>query len=91
MTEPPTEPRRCLYVDETMLTEHGYIPSMITEGVAGHSPMIGNGAFAEPWYWGHDLAAAQKIAADSNARMGLSEEDVREIRRTSMAAQGWPA
>jgi hypothetical protein len=43
-------PRRCLYVFETSLTEHGYIPSMITEGEPGHSPMKGNGEHSQPWY-----------------------------------------
>ncbi len=81
-----TQPRRCYLVDETMLTEHGYVPSAVTEGEAGHTPMTGNGEHASPWYWGHDLAKAKAIAAQANAELGLSERDVLDIIVSSMNA-----
>jgi hypothetical protein len=79
-------PRRCIYVFETSLTEHGYVPSMITEGQAGHSPMTGNGEHSQPWYWGHDLATARRLAAEQNTKMGLSPSDVNEIVASSFRA-----
>ncbi|MET0711060.1 MAG: hypothetical protein ABWZ30_00950 [Jiangellaceae bacterium] len=78
--------RQCFYVNETMRTEHGYIPSMVTEGEAGFAPLSGNGDQAQPWYWGHDLARAKQIAAESNAELGLTEDDVRAIVLSSLAA-----
>lgn len=79
--------RFCLYVDETMHTPNGYVPVAVTEGEAGFSPMTGNGAFAQPWYWGHDIEKAKAIAADSNAKMGLSEKDVSDILASSIGTQ----
>lgn len=79
----PPQPRRCLYVFETSLTEHGYIPSMVTEGEPGHALMSGNGEHAAPWYWGHDLSNARAIAEKSNKEMGLSPIDVIDILASS--------
>jgi hypothetical protein len=76
--------RKCFYVNELMLTEHGYIPSMVTEGEPGHSPMKGNGPFAQPWYWGHDLDKAKEIAKKANEELGLTEDDVTTILLSSM-------
>lgn len=86
---PPTGKRQCFYIDETMLTEHGYVPSMITENEPGHAPMTG-GPGGTPWYWGHDLAAAKKIAAESNARLGISAADALAIVLSSMTADRQP-
>lgn len=76
------EGRFIFYVDETMHTEHGYRPSVLVEGVAGHFP--NGGGDVEPWYWGHDLAGAQKIAHDRNAAMGLTPSDESRILMSSM-------
>lgn len=75
------------FVGDSMLTEHGYRPSIVVEGVRGHFP--NGGGDTEPWYWGHDLAGAKKIARDRNARMGLSPEDEARILLSSM--RGAPA
>ncbi|GLZ00790.1 hypothetical protein [Actinoplanes sp. NBRC 103695] len=83
---PPTGKRQAFYVDATLQTEHGFIPSVVTEGEPGHTPMLGNGALASPWYWGNDLATARRIAARSNAALGLTESDVRDVVASSFRA-----
>lgn len=82
----PQRKRTAFYVDETMKTDQGYIPSVVTEGEPGHAPLTGNGNCASPWYWGHDIETAKKIAAQANAELGLTEADVSEIVLSSMAA-----
>lgn len=85
MTE-NTAPRWCFYVDETMVTPDGVIPSVVTEGEPGHAPMMGQGEHSSPWYWG-DLETAKQIAADENAKRGLTPEDCNEILASSIGAQ----
>jgi hypothetical protein len=79
--------RICVYVAPDMHAEQGYVPAIVTEGEPGYTPLTGNGPFAQPWYWGHDLTQAQQLAAQANARLGLSPEQVRSIIASSMAAQ----
>ena len=62
------------------------IPSLVTEGEPGHSPLTGNGGCAQPWKWGTDYNRAEQIAAEANADKGLTTEDVIEIRLSSLAA-----
>ncbi|GAA2471161.1 hypothetical protein [Winogradskya humida] len=85
-TTPPTDKRYAFYVDETMRTEYGYVPSIITEDEPDHTPMRGNGTHATPWYWGHDLMAARTIAAQANAALGLTDSDVRAVIMSSFRA-----
>lgn len=86
-----TKPKRtCFYIPVGQFDEKGYIPSVVTEGEAGHSPLMGNGPFAEPWYWGKTYQEALSIAARANADKGLTEADVAEIMSSSMAATGEP-
>lgn len=95
MNNTATDPRQVVWVFETSLTEHGYIPSIVTENQPGHSPLSGNGEAAQPWYWGHDLGKAREIAAEYNARMGYDPDAVREVLTSSFAAhhdaEGHPA
>lgn len=85
-------PRRCLWILETEYDrDGGYVPVMITEGEPGYSPMRGIGPLAAPWYWGHDLAVAKRIADEANAELGLSHEQALKIVLSSMAAQTPPA
>lgn len=79
-------PRVCLYVDATMETAHGFVPSLVTEGEPGHAPMTGNGSHAAPWYFGTTLADAERNVAAANANLGISEVDALEIVMSSMAA-----
>jgi hypothetical protein len=79
--------RMAIFVDETMYEPgKGYVPSAVFENEWGYYPLKGSGSFSQPWYWGHDLAAAKQIAGQANAEMGLSEDDVRDIRISSWAA-----
>ena len=81
-----TTRRTCIFVSETMLTKDGYIPSVVTEDEPGHAPLTGNGDFARPWYWGHDIVEARRLAREYNEQLGLSEDDVQAIILSSMRA-----
>lgn len=77
--------RRCLYIPVGQFhPERGYIPSLVTEGEPGHAPMLGQGEFSQPWYWGTDYDKAVEMAKGANERLGLSAEDVSEIIASSI-------
>ncbi|GAA0547178.1 hypothetical protein GCM10010172_31190 [Paractinoplanes ferrugineus] len=83
---PPTGKRRAFYVDATMQTENGFIPSVVTEDEPGHTPMRGSGPLASPLFWGDDLATARQIAEQANTDLGLTDSDVRDIVTSSFRA-----
>lgn len=81
--------RTCIYVMESQYVEgegRGYVPSVVTEGEAGHSPLTGQGELSEPWYWGHNFVKAKEMAAEMNAKLGLTPEDVHAIFESSITA-----
>lgn len=81
------QPRKCFYIPTDAFVEgKGFVPSLVTEGEPGHSPLVGNGDFAEPWYWGDTYEKAQAIAAAENAKLGLTPDDVLTIILGSMGA-----
>jgi hypothetical protein len=78
-------PRKCFYIPaDAHVDGKGFVPSMVTENEPGHAPLVGNGEFAEPWYWGLTLDKANAIAARENERLGLTADDVTEIIVSSM-------
>ena len=84
-TSEPAKKRQCFTIFETQRDEHGFIPSLVTEGEPGHSPLMGHGEGATPWYWGDTIEAAQKTCASVNLeRYGLSEKDAAAIVLSSM-------
>lgn len=65
----------------------GYIPSVVTEGEAGHSPLIGRGELSSPWYWSRTLEDAQRICDYHNAKdFHLTTEEAKEIIASSITA-----
>ncbi len=87
MTGPAaTAQRHCFWIDETQDPDvhGGYVPSVVTEGEAGHSPLLGKGTAAAPWIWGATLVAAQAVCEAENTRLGLTPKDVLAIRMSSM-------
>jgi hypothetical protein len=78
--------RFCYLVDTSSVFHEGkgWVPSLVTEDTEGHSPMLGNGPFATPWYWGLTLESAQAVCEDQNRKLGLSKMDVMEIIGSSM-------
>ena len=78
--------RQCLYVDETMQHEGGYVPSMVTEGEPGHAPLEGNHPLASPWFFGQDIETAKRLVEETNAKLGITPDQAREIVLSSMAA-----
>lgn len=90
MSESKSEGKRIVvFVNEQCLEEEGYRPRMVVEGESGYR-MQGdddwktNPMSRKPWFWGHDLALAQKVADDQNARMGLTPEEAARIITASM-------
>ncbi len=83
-----TEGRWCYYV---LLAQDpskygGYVPSLVREGIAGHSMLAGPNR--EPWVWGATLEEAQaRCTAFNSDVLGLSEDDSSDIILSSMAAQ----
>jgi hypothetical protein len=78
--------RQAFYIDASSATEGGFIPSLVTENEAGHTPLSGNGPFATPWVWGPSFEQAQEQAREANEKRGLSEDDVLDIVTSSMFA-----
>ena len=76
----------CLHETDTL--EDGqvkYIPCMVKEGEGGYFPMRGNPAeHQSPWYFGNSHETCSRLCDEYNKRLGLSEEDVREIVLSSM-------
>ena len=82
------EPRKCYWIDPVQDPgEYGYIPSIVTEGESGHSPLTGNGACASPWYWGKTYKKARAFCDQMNANdFGLTPGEAAKIVASSMAA-----
>lgn len=76
--------RTCFYIPVDQYDEQGYIPSVVTEGEAGHAPLRGRGEGSSPWYWGKTYEEATKRAAEENETMGVSYADALGIVLSSM-------
>jgi hypothetical protein len=85
MTQPAA--RQCFYIPAEQFDENGYIPSLVTEGQAGHAPLTGNGPHASPWYWGKTYEEARAVCAAENAKLGISPEDAARIVLSSVTAK----
>lgn len=75
--------RTAFYIPVEQFDENGFIPSLVTEGERGHTPLTG-GPGGTPWYWGGTYEEARTVCAKANADKGLSETDVVEIVSSSM-------
>jgi hypothetical protein len=80
------ERRQCYYIPVDQFDSEGYIPSMVTEGIPGHTPMAGNGPFAQPWHWGTSYKEARAICDGENLKIGITAEAANEIVLSSMFA-----
>lgn len=78
--------RICFYIIEGQMDDGQYVPSVVTENEAGHTPMMGRDEFASPWHWGATREEADDACGKANAEMGLTSEDVTHIVASSMAA-----
>lgn len=78
----------CFYIDGGQVPDpdHGYVPSMVKRNEAGHSPLTGKGAWAQPWYWGRTYAEAQATCAEQNEKIGVSPAEAAMIVLSSIAA-----
>jgi hypothetical protein len=84
------EKRMCYIVQIGQCDENGYIPSVVVEGEAGHSPLTGRSEFSRPWYWGKTYEEAEATCKNMNTEMGLTDHDVTTIVWSSMR-MGKPA
>ena len=76
--------RICYYIMEDQRTDDGhYIPSLVQENSAGHSPVTG-GIGGVPYRWGTTYEGAQRVCDSVNEGMGLSRDDVMEIVASSL-------
>jgi hypothetical protein len=72
----------------------GFVPSLVIENEAGHSPMRGRTDDQEPWYWGKTLDNARQTCDRVNLqRYGISRKTQLRIVASSMRASnaGAPA
>ncbi len=78
--------RQCFVILYTQCDpKYGYIPSLVTENEAGHSPMTGRGEGATPWYWGKTYDRAWEVADRINKdRYGLTHKAAQVIMASSM-------
>jgi hypothetical protein len=76
----------CYVIIETSKDENGYIPCIAIEDDESLYPMLGRGRCATPWYWGHTMEHAEKVAREVNRRMGVTLEREFKITASSMRA-----
>lgn len=81
-----TQPRRCYAILESQFVPgKGFVPSLVTEGEADHSPMIGSGEQSQPWFWGVTLEVAQATCDRVNLEdFNLSPDEAKEIVDSSI-------
>lgn len=77
--------RTCYWIPVGQYDEHGYMPSVVTEGRPGHVPCTGRPDGGPPWYWGRTYEEAVARCAKENEAIGVSAETAREIIRSSRA------
>jgi hypothetical protein len=90
MNETTTEQQHnwCYYIDPTQVPdpEHGYVPSVVTRNEPGHAPLTGNGACAQPWYWGKTYPEADRYCVKANEKIGVSPAEAAMIILSSIMA-----
>jgi hypothetical protein len=74
----------------TYVPGHGFRVAIVLAGEDGYRltgtwPYSGLPGQVMPWFWGHDLARAQEIAAEHNARAGISSHAASLVVARSMA------
>lgn len=89
-TSPGAEPRQCFYQPIEQYDENGWIPSLVTEGEPGHTPLTGSGTAAAPWYWGKTYEEARARCQEENGKLGINPADAAKIVLSSMAAGSSP-
>jgi hypothetical protein len=78
--------RQCFYIPAGQFDSEGYIPSMVTEGVAGHVPLPGQPGrtCSQPWHWGTTYKEARAVCDGENMKIGITPEAANEIILSSM-------
>jgi hypothetical protein len=53
-----------------------YTPCMVVEGESGYNVI--------DWHWGEDREIAEKLAEDYNKKLGITQEEVEDLKFHSM-------
>lgn len=73
----PKSQRMVYFIQPTLVTEDGqYIPCIAKENESGY--------YKTDWAWGSNLEEAEKLAAQKNASLGISEKEAMKIVLSSM-------
>lgn len=75
--------RYCFVVIPYQKDDEGYIPSLVIEGVKGHRPMVGD-EYKKGYRWGDTIDLAYEVCQEANRRIGLTDEDIHDIVRSSL-------
>lgn len=79
------KPRQCYFIPPGQShPTKGFVPSLVTEGEAGHQPLTGRGELSEPWFWGSTYEEALTVCAKANDDLGLTAADVIAIVESSI-------
>lgn len=81
--------RWCYFVpeDQDPKVHGGYVPAVVVADEPGFYPCTGDPEKLQaPWVWGRTLKAAEKIAREQNAKMGVTKEEELLIIASSMRA-----
>jgi hypothetical protein len=84
----PAQPTECFWIPAEPYDERGWVPSLVSYGIPGHSPLTGRGEQAQPWFWGRTREQALEMAEQENAKLGVTPERAAEIVASSLRAQG---
>lgn len=86
--------RFCYFIPaDGYVEDGGFRVSVVFENEPGHSPTGTwpyHGHFGEkmPWFWGETYEIAKTTAREENKKLGLSDQDVRDIITSSMKGPG---
>lgn len=70
---------------------HGFRVGFVVEGengyrLSGDWPYTGAVGETMPWFWGHDLTEARRLADEHNQRLGIAPEESQAIIDESIRA-----
>lgn len=88
----PEAGKFCYYVGpETYVKSEGYRAAIVFENIPGYTltgnwPYDGKPGQVAPYFWGHDLAAAQAQADRVNLDLGVTRQEAGRIIGSSMSA-----
>ncbi len=77
----------CYYVDPALIIDGVFCPTIVEANLPEHRPMKGHPNSKSPWNWGATIEEARQICNRENSAMGITQEMMKRIVTSSMAAQ----